>query len=53
MSMDYSEYKRLLGADPRNQDPAFLRARESSPEFRDAAAEADRLESKFQQSLAM
>ena len=53
MSMDYSEFKRLLGADPRNQDPAFLRARESSPEFRDAAAEADRFEAQLQQALAL
>lgn len=44
MSMDFSEFKRLLGADPGNQDPGFLRARVSSPEFERAAAEADRFE---------
>ena len=44
MSMDFSEFKRLLGADPRNRDPEFLRARASSPEFEEAAAEADRFE---------
>jgi hypothetical protein len=53
MSMDYSEYKRLLGADPRNQDSAFLRARESSPEFRHAAEEADRFEAKLERALAL
>ena len=44
MSMDFSEFKRLLGADPRNRDPEFLRARASSPEFEKEAAGADRLE---------
>ena len=44
MSMDFSEFKRLLGADPGNRDPEFLRARASSPEFEQAAAEADRFE---------
>lgn len=53
MSMDYSEYQRLLGADPRNRDPAFLRARESSPEFRDAAAVADRFEAQLERALAL
>ena len=44
MSMNFSEFKRLLGADPRSRDPEFLRARASSPEFEQAAAEADRFE---------
>lgn len=44
MSMDFSEFKRLLGADPHSQDPEFLRARASSPEFEQAAAEAERFE---------
>lgn len=42
--MDFTEFKRLLGADPHNRDPEFLRARASSPEFEQAAAEAERFE---------
>lgn len=53
MSMDYSEYQRLLGADPRNRDPAFLAARESSPEFRAAAEAADRFEALLEQAVAL
>ncbi len=44
MSMNFSEFKRLLGADPRNGDPGFLRARHSAPEFEQAAIEAERFE---------
>jgi hypothetical protein len=51
--MDFSEFRRLLGADPRNQDPAFREARASSPEFRDAAAEADRFEEQLELALAL
>jgi len=40
MSMDYSEFLLRLGADPDNQDPEFLRAREASPEFQQAAQES-------------
>jgi hypothetical protein len=42
--MDFSEFKRLLGADPRSRDPELLRARASSPEFEQAAADAERFE---------
>lgn len=52
MSMDSTEFKRLLGADPRSQDPGFLRARDSTPEFRAAAAEADRFEDLLERALA-
>jgi hypothetical protein len=51
--MDFTEFRRLLAADPRNQDPAFLQARASSPEFRDAAAEADRFEERLERALAL
>jgi hypothetical protein len=51
MSMNFSEFKRLLGADPGNQDPAFLRARESSEEFIRAAAESDRFERRLERAL--
>jgi len=51
--MDFSEFRRLLGADPRNQDPAFLEARAASPEFRDASVEADRFEDWLERALAL
>jgi hypothetical protein len=53
MSMEFSEFRRLLGAEPRSRDPSFLRARDSSPEFRAAAAEADRFEEKLERALAL
>jgi hypothetical protein len=53
MSMDFSEFKRLLGADPRNQDPEFLRARASSAEFEKEAAEADRLEALLDRAVSL
>ena len=53
MSMEFSEFRRLLGAEPRSRDPAFLQARESSPEFRAAAAEADRFEDQLERALAV
>ncbi len=49
--MNFSDFKRLLGAEPGSRDPEFLRARESSPEFREAAAESDRLERRLRQAL--
>ena len=51
--MTYSEFIRQLGVDPANQDPAFLRARESSPEFGRAAAESDRFEHQLGQALTL
>jgi len=51
--MDFSEFRRLLGADPRSQDPAFLKARASSARFRDAATEADRFEEQLERALAL
>ncbi len=51
MSMDFSEFKKLLGADPRNRDPGTLRARNSAPEFEVAAAEAETFEEKLQSAL--
>jgi hypothetical protein len=49
--MDYSEFKRLLGADPASQDPDFLAARNASPEFEQAAREAEAFERKLHQAL--
>lgn len=53
MSMDFTEFRRMLGADPRSQDPDFLRARDSIPEFRQAAAEADRFEALLERALTV
>lgn len=53
MSMDFSEFKRLLGADPRNRDPEFLRARASSTEHEKEAAEAERLESLLDRAVTL
>jgi hypothetical protein len=53
MSMDFSDFRRLLGADPRSRDPDFLRARDSSPEFSEAAAEAERFEAKLERALSL
>jgi len=51
--MEFSEFRRLLGAEPDSRDPSFLLARESSPEFRAAAAEADRFEQQLLRALAL
>ena len=51
MSMNFSEFKRLIGADPWNRDPEILRARNSAPEFEAAAAEAEAFEEKLQSAL--
>lgn len=51
MSMNFSEFKRLLGADPRSREPGFQRARHSSPEFEAAAAEADRFEARLDHAM--
>jgi hypothetical protein len=53
MYMNFSEFKRQLGADPASQDPAFLRARQSSPEFIQAAAESDLFEHHLHCALAL
>jgi hypothetical protein len=49
--MNFSEFKKLIGADPRNRDPETLRARNSAPEFMAAAAEAEAFEEKLQSAL--
>lgn len=48
MSMNFSEFKKLIAADPRNRDPETLRARQSAPEFEAAAAEAEAFEEKLE-----
>ena len=51
MSMNFSEFKKLIGADPWSRDPETLRARNSAPEFEAAAAEAEAFEEKLQSAL--
>lgn len=51
MSMNFSEFKRLIGADPWNRDPDTLRARNSAPEFEQAASDAEAFEYKLQSTL--
>ena len=51
MSMNFSEFKKLIGADPLNRDPETLRARNSAPEFEVAAREAEAFEEKLQAAL--
>lgn len=51
--MNFSDFKRLLGADPYSQDSGFLHARNSGGEFTEAAAAADKFEQKLQRALAL
>ena len=51
MSMNFSEFKKLMGADPLNRDAETLRARHSSPEFEAAATEAEAFEEKLQAAV--
>ncbi len=51
MSMNFSEIIRQLGAEPLSQDPEFLRARSSTPEFHRAAEEADAFEKKLTRAM--
>jgi hypothetical protein len=49
--MNFSEFKRLIGADPWNRDPETLRARNSAPEYEQAAQDAEAFEQKLQSAL--
>lgn len=51
MSMDFSEFKRKIGAEPNSQDPEVLKARETGPEFQAAASEAEHFERKLERAL--
>ncbi len=51
MSMNFSEFKKLIGADPWSQDPEVLRARNAAPEFEQAAGDAEAFERKLQSAL--
>ncbi|MEE8495625.1 MAG: DUF3379 family protein [Xanthomonadales bacterium] len=49
--MNFSEFIRQLGAEPHSQNPQFLCARRSSPEFLRAAEAADAFEEKLTRAL--
>ena len=51
MSMNFSEFKKLITADPRNRDPETMRARQSAPEFEAAAAEAEAFQDKLESAV--
>lgn len=53
MSMDFSEYRRRLGAEPRSDDPALHAARAQSPEFEAAAREASQFEARLERALQL
>ncbi len=53
MSMNFSEFKRLLKSDPGNQDQEFLAARCSGPEFALAAAASDALEQRLKKASCL
>ena len=53
MSMNFSEFKKILGSEPRSSDPAFLRARSSAPEFESAAREAEQFESRLESAARL
>jgi len=51
--MDFTEYLRLLGADPHSRDPEFLRARQSDPEFQQAAEAAEAFEARLERAAGL
>ena len=53
MSMDFSEFKRRLGAEPRSTDPDLVAARVASPENRAFAEEAERFETRLEDAVSV
>ena len=53
MSMDFSEFKRRLGAEPRSRDPDLVAARDASPENRALAEEAERFETRLEDAVSV
>lgn len=49
--MNITDFKKILGADPKNQDPDFLRARDSDPAFQQAADQSEAFEGKLERAL--
>jgi len=50
MSMNFSEFKQILNSDPTSQEPDFLAARRSDPEFVLAAAASDAFEQRLKKA---
>lgn len=53
MTMHLSEFIRQLGTDPNCQDSEFLRARDSTPEFTQAARESARFEDRLERAVSV
>jgi hypothetical protein len=53
MSMNLSEFIRQLATDPDSQEPEFLRARNSAPEFVAAASESARFETRLRRAMSV
>jgi Protein of unknown function (DUF3379) len=53
MSMNLTEFIRQLATDPDSQDPEFLRARSSAPEFVAAASESARFETRLRRAVSV
>lgn len=51
--MNFSDFKKRLGAEPRSRDPELLQAMDSNPEFRQAAQEAEEFENKLETAMAL
>ena len=51
MSMKFSEFRKLLGADPWSRDAETRRARHSDPEFEAASQDAEEFEKKLEDAL--
>jgi len=49
--MNFSDFKRLLGSDPLSRETEFLAARNSSPEFTQAAEEAEAFERQLARAM--
>lgn len=50
MSMNFSEFKRMLNSDPGSQDPEFLAARRSDPQFALASEASDAFEKRLKRA---
>jgi hypothetical protein len=53
VSMNLSEFIRQLATDPDSQDPEFLRARNSAPEFVAAAGKSARFETRLRRAVSV
>ena len=51
--MNFSEFKRRLGAEPRSRDPELLAARDQGPEYAAAADEAAAFETRLEDALRL